>query len=228
MSRAAAAALRTTIARRRPQVVAAPRAPAAPPAHAADDGARRAEHDPRGRREAREIDDGAGWVSACIPWDDWDKAGPPFRIFGNTYYVGTCGIAAILIAGSEGHILIDGGPRNGGPLIADNVAVVPTFTPNDPNTGPLDCGPNDGTGLLYFLNITDATPVVNLDEVGGEFQLTRSDRTRQLIRGGITPSPSLLIAEDGTGGVTPVLCTGTECETPPIANLPVKTYWFEY
>lgn len=67
------------------------------------------------------IDDGSEWITKCGPKDPWDKAGPPFRIYGDTYYVGTCGIAAILVAGKEGHFLIDGGPRNGGPMIAANV-----------------------------------------------------------------------------------------------------------
>lgn len=61
------------------------------------------------------------WVAQCADADDWDKAGPPFRVHGNTYYVGTCGIAALLIAGDEGHVLIDGGTEAGGPLIADNI-----------------------------------------------------------------------------------------------------------
>lgn len=63
----------------------------------------------------------ADWVSACGDWDDWDKAGPPFRIFENSYYVGTCGITAILITGSDGHILIDGGTEAGADIIADNI-----------------------------------------------------------------------------------------------------------
>lgn len=61
------------------------------------------------------------WVERCADWDEWDKAGPPFRIFGGTYYVGTCGIAAILITGDEGHILIDGGTEAGADMIATNV-----------------------------------------------------------------------------------------------------------
>lgn len=67
------------------------------------------------------LDRGAAWIKQCKADDAWDKAGPPFRIFGDTYYVGTCGIAAVLIAGDEGHVIIDGGPRNGGPLVAANV-----------------------------------------------------------------------------------------------------------
>ena len=61
------------------------------------------------------------WISQCKPWDDWEKAGPPFHIYGSTYYVGTCGIAALLITDDAGHILIDGASRNGGSLIAENV-----------------------------------------------------------------------------------------------------------
>jgi metallo-beta-lactamase class B len=61
------------------------------------------------------------WTGACANHDDWDLAGPPFRIHGDTYYVGTCGITAILIASEDGHILIDGATVAGGPLIAANV-----------------------------------------------------------------------------------------------------------
>ena len=62
------------------------------------------------------------WASQCKDFDDWDKAGPPVRIHGNTYYVGTCGISAILIAGNEGHILIDGATEAGAETIARNIA----------------------------------------------------------------------------------------------------------
>ncbi len=61
------------------------------------------------------------WVNTCVDWDDWDKPSPPFRIFGNSYYVGTCGIAAILITSSDGHILIDGGTEAGADIIAENI-----------------------------------------------------------------------------------------------------------
>jgi metallo-beta-lactamase class B len=61
------------------------------------------------------------WASQCKDFDDWDKAGPPVRIHGNTYYVGTCGISAILITGNEGHILIDGATEAGAETIARNI-----------------------------------------------------------------------------------------------------------
>jgi metallo-beta-lactamase class B len=61
------------------------------------------------------------WAAACKDWDDWDKPAPPFQVMANTYYVGTCGISAILLVGSKGDILIDGGPANAAPLIARNI-----------------------------------------------------------------------------------------------------------
>lgn len=63
----------------------------------------------------------AAFLEACEEWDDWSKPAPPFRIYGNSYYVGTCGLSAILIAGEDGHILIDGASRDGGPLVAANI-----------------------------------------------------------------------------------------------------------
>lgn len=62
------------------------------------------------------------WTSTCDDWDEWDKSGPAFRLHANSYYVGTCGIGAILIAGSEGHILIDGGTEDGARLIEENIS----------------------------------------------------------------------------------------------------------
>ena len=62
-----------------------------------------------------------GWVAACEDWDDWDKPGPPFRIHGNSFYVGTCGIAAILVTSPAGHVLIDSGTEKGAAVIAANI-----------------------------------------------------------------------------------------------------------
>ena len=64
---------------------------------------------------------GPGFARVCKEWDDWDKPAPPVRIHGNTYLVGTCGISSILIVGTDGDILIDGGTEAGADLIAENV-----------------------------------------------------------------------------------------------------------
>ena len=61
------------------------------------------------------------WAERCTAWDDWDKPGPPYQVYGDTYYVGTCGITAVLITSGSGHILIDGGTETGADLIAANI-----------------------------------------------------------------------------------------------------------
>jgi metallo-beta-lactamase class B len=68
-----------------------------------------------------QAEDQKAWPAACKDWDEWDTPGPPFKVYGNTYYVGTCGIGAILIAGEKHHVLIDGGTEAGGRLIAANI-----------------------------------------------------------------------------------------------------------
>lgn len=68
--------------------------------------------------------DMARWAAQCGDDDAWDKPGPPFRIHGGSYYVGTCGITAILVTGPEGHVLIDGGPDGAALVIADNIAAL--------------------------------------------------------------------------------------------------------
>jgi len=67
---------------------------------------------------------GPRWATVCDGAkdpDSWNKPAPPVRIHANTYLVGTCGISSILIVGSDGDILIDGGTEQGADLIADNI-----------------------------------------------------------------------------------------------------------
>jgi len=63
----------------------------------------------------------SAWTNACEDWDDWDKRAQPFSVHGDTYHVGTCGISAILVAGPEGHVLIDSGTRNGARVVLSNI-----------------------------------------------------------------------------------------------------------
>src|SRR4051794_32776553 len=64
---------------------------------------------------------GPAFARACKDSDDWERPAPPVRIHANTYLVGTCGISAILITGTQGDILIDGGTEAGAELIAKNI-----------------------------------------------------------------------------------------------------------
>jgi len=64
---------------------------------------------------------GPKFAEKCKDWDDWEKPAPAVRVFGNTYYVGTCGISSILITDPAGDILIDGGTDKDAGLIASNI-----------------------------------------------------------------------------------------------------------
>jgi metallo-beta-lactamase class B len=57
----------------------------------------------------------------CSSCDEWNEPRPAVRIHGNTYYVGTHGLAALLITSPEGHILIDGALPNSAPQILENI-----------------------------------------------------------------------------------------------------------
>jgi len=65
---------------------------------------------------------GPSFARRCKDWDDWEKPAPPVRIHANTYLVGTCGISSILIVGTDGDILIDGGTEADADLISENIA----------------------------------------------------------------------------------------------------------
>ncbi len=64
------------------------------------------------------------WTGACEDWDEWEKRASPFRVHGNTYHVGTCGITALLVAGPDGHVLIDTGTRNGSIIVLENIRLL--------------------------------------------------------------------------------------------------------
>jgi metallo-beta-lactamase class B len=54
----------------------------------------------------------------CATWNDPVK---PFKIYGNTYYVGMKNISAVLITSDFGHVLIDGGMPESVPQIVANI-----------------------------------------------------------------------------------------------------------
>lgn len=52
---------------------------------------------------------------------DWYAPQEPFAVYGNTYYVGTGGISAVLVTSPAGHILIDVGAPMSPPRIVENI-----------------------------------------------------------------------------------------------------------
>jgi metallo-beta-lactamase class B len=60
-------------------------------------------------------------VRSCANCVALNKTQPPFRIFGNTYYVGTHGLSSVLITSPAGHVLIDGDLPESVGQIVDNI-----------------------------------------------------------------------------------------------------------
>lgn len=69
-------------------------------------------------------------ADACASCAAWNEPQAPVRIHGNTYYVGTRGLASVLITSPEGHVLIDGALPNSAPLILENIRAL-GFDPRD-------------------------------------------------------------------------------------------------
>jgi metallo-beta-lactamase class B len=57
----------------------------------------------------------------CPNCAEMNRLQAPFRVFGNTYYVGTHGLSSILITSSAGHVLIDGDLPESAEFITNNV-----------------------------------------------------------------------------------------------------------
>ncbi len=57
----------------------------------------------------------------CNSCADWNTAHAPFKLHGNSYYVGVDGLSSVLITSSRGHILIDGGLPQSAELIRKNI-----------------------------------------------------------------------------------------------------------
>lgn len=60
-------------------------------------------------------------TSACAGRDGWGDPAPPAHVFGNTWYVGTCGITTLLVQTPDGLVLLDGGIPQAADLVLENV-----------------------------------------------------------------------------------------------------------
>lgn len=60
-------------------------------------------------------------VKVCDECEKWNSPHEPFRVYGNTYYVGTRGLSSVVIATDQGLILIDGGLTQSAQRIDENI-----------------------------------------------------------------------------------------------------------
>ena len=67
---------------------------------------------------------GAALAPSCADCARWNQSQAPFRIFGNTWYVGVQGLSAVLVTSPEGHVLIDGDLPESAPRIAASIGAL--------------------------------------------------------------------------------------------------------
>ncbi len=102
-------------------------------------------------------------------------------------------------------------------LILEGVVIATTFTPINATTATNSCNPQSGTGRVYFVDLFDASAAFPSDSD------SRTDRVRVLAKGGIPPSPNVIIPKNGE----PTLCIGTECESADLSKGVRKIHWYE-
>lgn len=128
----------------------------------------------------------------CPSCAEWNEPTAPVRLHGNTYYVGTRGLAALLITSPAGHVLIDGGLPNSAPLILENVRALGF----------------DARDIRLILNSH-----AHFDHSGGIAALQRASGARVAASG-----PSAPVLERGNSDASDPQY-GILLDSPPVANV---------
>jgi metallo-beta-lactamase class B len=63
----------------------------------------------------------ASLPARCRDEADWNEATGPRHVFGNTWYIGSCGVSALLVATPAGHVIIDAGTAQYAPQLLANL-----------------------------------------------------------------------------------------------------------
>jgi len=109
-------------------------------------------------------------------------------------------------------------------LIANNQIMFTTYKPSA-GTANACGGGSLGTGSFYVLSIFDATPTIRLNASStGAVASNASNRSKELTRGGIPPSPVLYFPP---GGNIPVVLVGPEKQPSGVTSTLLRTYWVE-
>jgi metallo-beta-lactamase class B len=101
--------------------------------------------------------------------DGWDDRAPPRRIFGNVYYVGTCGITALLVTSPQGHVLLDAATEAAGPAVAANIQAL-GFKLTDVKVILNSHAHFDHAGGLAYLQQVTGAPVIARAQSAGTLE----------------------------------------------------------
>jgi metallo-beta-lactamase class B len=145
-------------------------------------------------------------AKTCKDDAGWNDPARPLNVYGNTWYVGTCGISALLVTSDEGHILIDAATPQAGPQILANIRTL-GFKPEDVRAIVFSHEHFDHAGSLAELQKATGAPVYARAPAVATLKRGASDRSDPQ-HDVLEPFPAvervLTIADDGVVRVGPL------------------------
>lgn len=134
----------------------------------------------------------------CAADAGWDDPAAPRKIFGNSYYVGTCAISAILITSPEGHVLIDAATAIGAAQILANIRTL-GFDPKEVRTIVISHEHWDHAGGLAALQQATGAKVLARAPAAAVLERGKSDRgdPQFLVAEPMAPVPGVQLIADG-------------------------------
>lgn len=114
-------------------------------------------------------------ASGCADDAGWNDPATPLKVYGNTWYVGTCGISALLVTSDAGHILVDAATPQAGPQILANIRAL-GFKPEDVRAIVFSHEHHDHAGSLAELQRATGAPVYARAPAVGVLERGKPDR----------------------------------------------------
>ncbi len=146
-------------------------------------------------------------ATACAADAGWNDPATPRRIHGSTWFVGTCGISALLVTSPQGHVLLDGATPKGGAQILANIRAL-GFKPEDVRAIVLSHEHVDHAGGLAALHAATGAPVLARAPAVQTLERGASDRSDPQMRV-LDPFPAInrvqVIADDEVVKVGPLM-----------------------
>lgn len=146
-------------------------------------------------------------ATACRDDAGWNDPATPLHVYGNTWYVGTCGISALLVTSDEGHILVDAATPQAGPQILANIRAL-GFKPEDVRAIVFSHEHFDHAGSLAELQRATGAPVYARAPAVGTLKRGMPDRTDPQLEVAEPMAPVadvVTLADDGVVRVGPLV-----------------------
>lgn len=106
----------------------------------------------------------------CGPCENWNRPQQPVHVHGNTWYVGTEGLGAVLIDSGDGLVLLDGGLPQSASHIAQNIRAL-GFDPGDIRMIGISHAHFDHVGGIAALQRLSGASVIASPDAAGSLRL---------------------------------------------------------